>query len=157
MVNSFKRYRSFNIVNIGSVDERALKLPAFKVEGVKKKSAVQPRPHLNRSARIRVGPGSNHSQSLMAGNFAALWPTDPKFSALKDLNPFKTVSKVQEASSILRVVFALSKWPHLLRVYLVTVRFHLILAVLHKSEWKWYSGLIWTITISSLDKKDTNS
>ena len=67
----------------------------------------------------------------MAGNFAALWPTDPKFSALKDLNPFKTVSKVQEASSILRVVFALSKWPrpHLHRAYLVTVRFHLILAV----------------------------
>ena len=54
-------------------------------------------------------PGSNHSQSLMASNFAALSPTDPKFSALKDLNPFSTVSKVQEAGSILKVGFALSK------------------------------------------------
>ena len=65
----------------------------------------------------------------MAGNFAALWPTDSKFSALEDLNPFKTVSKVQEATSILRVVFALSKWPHLHRAYLVTVPEYLSLAV----------------------------
>ena len=38
---------------------------------------------------------------------------DPKskFSALKDLNHFEIVSKVQEAISILRVGFALSKWP----------------------------------------------
>ena len=55
----------------------------------------------------------------MAGNFAALWPTDPKFLALKDLNPFKTVSKVQEASSSLSENFALSKWPHLHRAYVV--------------------------------------
>ena len=85
------------------------KLPALKVGGLKKKSAKRPRPHSNRSARVREGPGSNHSQSLMASNFAALLPTDLKFSALKDLILFKTVSKVQEASSILRVGFTLSK------------------------------------------------
>ena len=51
----------------------------------------------------------------MAGNFAALQPTDFKFSANKDLNPFKIVSKVQETSSTLRVVFAISKSPHLHR------------------------------------------
>ena len=78
------------------------------------RSAFQPQPHSNRSARIREHPGSNHSQSLMAGNFVALWPTDPKFSALKDLNLFSTLPKVQEASRILRMCFALSKWPHLL-------------------------------------------
>ena len=44
----------------------------------------------------------------MACKFAALWLIDSKFTALKDLNPFKTVSKVQEASSILRVSFACS-------------------------------------------------
>ena len=55
----------------------------------------------------------------MASNFAALSPTDPKFSALKDLNPFSTVSKAQEAGSILKVVFALSKRPHLHRAYLL--------------------------------------
>ena len=59
--------------------------------------------------------------NLTASNFAALWPTDPKFSALKDLNPFKNESKAQEASSILKVGFALSKWPHFHRVYLVAV------------------------------------
>ena len=58
----------------------------------------------------------------MAGNFAALWPTDPKFSALKDLKPFKTVPRVQEAGCILRVGFTCSKWPHLHRAYVVTVR-----------------------------------
>ena len=48
----------------------------------------------------------------MAGKFAALWPTDPKFSALEDLNHFLTLSKVQEASSILRVGFVHSKYPY---------------------------------------------
>ena len=79
--------------------------------------------YLHHSAGVRFEPGQNHSQSLMAGNFAALWPTDPKFSAIKDLNPFQTVSKVQEASSILRVAFALSKWPHFNSIYLVRVPF----------------------------------
>ena len=31
------------------------------------------------------------------------------------------MSKVQEAGSILKVSFALSKWPHFHRAYLVTV------------------------------------
>ena len=43
-----------------------------KILGLKKKSAYLPWPHSNRSARIREQPGSNHSQSLMAGHFAAL-------------------------------------------------------------------------------------
>ena len=59
--------------------------------------------------------------TLTDSNFAALSPTDPKFSALKDLITFLTVSKVQEAGSILKVGFALSKGPHLHRAYLVTV------------------------------------
>ena len=69
----------------------ASKLLTVKVGGLKKKYAFQPWPHSNRSARVRDHTGSNHSQSLMAGKFAALWPTDPKFSAFKDLNLFKTV------------------------------------------------------------------
>ena len=79
--------------------------------------------------RIQEHPGLNHSQSLMAGNFAALWPTDSKFSALKDLNLFQTVSKVQEASSILRVGFALSKWPHFNSAYLLRVPYSSGIAV----------------------------
>ena len=57
----------------------------------------------------------------MASNFAALWPTDPKFSVFKDLIFFSTVSKIQEASSILKVSFALSKWPHFHMAYEATV------------------------------------
>ena len=33
----------------------------------------------------------NHSQSLMAGNFAVLWSKDPKSLALGGLSPFKIV------------------------------------------------------------------
>ena len=106
---------------MGSVGQRAAKLLAVNVGGLKKKSAIRPRPHLSQSARVRTQAKSNHSQNLIAGNFAALWPTDPKFSALKDLNFFKKCTNNQEASSILRVGFALSKWPHLYRVYLLGV------------------------------------
>ena len=55
-----------------SVGQRASKLLAVKVGGLKKKSAARPGPHSNQSAEIRDRPGSNHSQSLIAGNFAAL-------------------------------------------------------------------------------------
>ena len=48
---------------------------------------------------------------------------------MKDLNPFKIVLKVHGASSILRMGFALSKYPHFNGAYLVKVRFSLDLAV----------------------------
>ena len=80
-----KRFRSFNTVIIGSVDWTALKLPAVKVEGLKKKSAIWPWPLSNQSARVWLRPGSNLSQSLTDSNFAALWPKDPIFSVLDDL------------------------------------------------------------------------
>ena len=81
----------------------------------------QPKCVQARAAQVWVQPGSNHSQSLMAGNFVALWPTDLISIALKDLNPSQGVSKVQDTGSILRVGLALSKWPHFHRVYLVAV------------------------------------
>ena len=90
------------------------------------KKVCQPAPAPVDAVGLGSNPApSNHSQSLMAGNFAALWPTDSKFSALKDLILFSTVSKDQKASSILKVGFALSKWPHLHRAYVVSVWFFL--------------------------------
>ena len=59
--------------------------------------------------------------TLTASNFAALWPTDPKFLALKYLLFFSQCSEFQSAGSILKVGFALSKWPHFNRAYLVTM------------------------------------
>ena len=49
-----KRFRSFIAQNLGLVGQRAAKLPAVKVEGLKKKSASQPRPQPNQSASVRV-------------------------------------------------------------------------------------------------------
>ena len=65
----------------------------------------------------------------LLSNFAGFWPTESKFSALKDLKNFQTVSKVQEASSILRVCFALSKWPHFNSTCLLRVQFSSGIAV----------------------------
>ena len=59
--------------------------------------------------------------TLIARNIAALWPTDPKFLALKDLLFFLRFNEFQGADSILKVGFALSNWPHFHRVYLVTI------------------------------------
>ena len=50
----------------------ASKLPVVKVGGLTKKSAIQPQLHSNQLARVRGEPGSNHSQTLIAGKFAAL-------------------------------------------------------------------------------------
>ena len=59
-------FRSFNANNLESIDQRAAKLLAVNVGGLKIESAIRP-------------------------------------------NPFSTVFKVQEAGSILKVGFALSK------------------------------------------------
>ena len=112
LVCFLKKFRSFNAKNLGSVGQTTLKLQAVKVGGLKKKSAVRPRPHSNHSAQVRGGPGSNHSQNLIAGKFAALWPTDPKFSALKDLNFLKKCTKYQKAIIILTGGLACSKRPY---------------------------------------------
>ena len=108
----FEMFRSFFAENLESVGQRASKLLAVKVGGLKKKSALRPKCVQARLARPRLCLGSNHSQTLSNSNFAALCYTDPKFSALKDLNIFQIVWKFQEASNILRVAFGLSKQPH---------------------------------------------
>ena len=72
--------------------------------------------------------------NLTASNFAALWLTDLKFSASKDLSPFSKCVKFQEATSILRLGFALSKWSHFDSVYLPRGRFVLLSIVDSKFE-----------------------
>ena len=76
-------------------------------------------------------PGVKSSLNLMAGNFAALWSRDPKFSAFKHLNLLKKHTRNQETSSILRVGFALSKWPHLHTAYLLVPRLNWSALCLH--------------------------
>ena len=67
--------------------------------------------------------GKNHLNfffrppTLIVSNFEALKSTDSKFLAFKDLNLLKKHIKNQETSSILRVVFALSKSPHFHREF----------------------------------------
>ena len=61
--------------------------------------------------------------TLTTGNFEAIWPKDLKISAIKDLNRLKKCAKYQEASSILKVGFALSKYPYFNRAYVVSSGF----------------------------------
>ena len=60
---------------------------------------------------------------MKAGNFEALLCTDPIFTTLKVLNPFKKYNKNQEASYNFKLGFALSNRPHFNSVYLVRVPF----------------------------------
>ena len=50
--------------------------------------------------------------TLTAGNFEALYSTDPLLTVLKDLNPLKRYAKYQEASYNFRLGFVCSKDPH---------------------------------------------
>ena len=83
-------FRSFDSENLGSVGQRAAKLLAIKLwewfdPG---HSQIQ----ANGAFRIFGLKGKSvQVQSLMASNYAALWPTDLKFLAVKDLNPFLMV------------------------------------------------------------------
>ena len=61
--------------------------------------------------------------TLKAGNFEALLCTDPIFTTLKALNPFKKCNKNQEASYNFKLGFGLSNRPHFNSVYLVRMPF----------------------------------
>ena len=121
----------FHLINLGPLLVNS-KLLAVKLEFSSKSLPLRPFESdcvQAQLTRVLVCPGSNHSQILKAGDFAALWHTDPKILVLKDLNPICIVSKVKETSSVLRVSFALSNWPHFHRVYLLTVCNQKLIAV----------------------------
>ena len=118
LVCFFKRFRSFVAENLESVGQRAAKLPAIKLW-----EWFDPGWSWTRADRFECGRGWKadfffRPPTLIVSNFEALQSTDPKFLSFKDLNLLKKHIKNQEASSILRVVFALSKSPHLHRVLL---------------------------------------
>ena len=71
---------------MGSVGQRAWKLLAVKVGGLKKKSAIWPRPLLNQTAQAWLRPGSNLSQSLTDNNFAALWHAETNGTSTERCN-----------------------------------------------------------------------
>ena len=121
LVCFFKRFRSFIAENLESVGQRAAKLPAIKLwEWLNRDRGSNPS-RLADWGRGRLADFFLRPPTLTASNFAALWSTDPKFLALKDLLFFSQDIEFQVAGSILKVVFALSNWPHLHRAYLVTV------------------------------------
>ena len=70
--NKHTRFRSFNAKNLGSVGQRAAKLPAVKVGGLKKSLPAGPGTTRTSQPRFESWRRLNHSQSLMAGNFVAL-------------------------------------------------------------------------------------
>ena len=115
LVCFFKKFRCFNAKNLGSVGQWAAKLPAIKLSEWLDRDRESNPSRLADWGRGRPADFFLRPPTLTASNFAALWPTDPKFSAIKHLNLLKKHIKNQEASSILKVVFALSKWPHLHR------------------------------------------
>ena len=108
-----------------------------KVTGHQTLGMIQPRSTRPRAEWFEWGRGWTadfflRPPTLTADDFEALWPKDFKFLALKDLNLFKIVFKFQKTSIILRVGFALSKWPHLHRAYVVIVPF-----ILNSAVYKW--------------------
>ena len=106
-------FRSFYTFNTGSVGQRAAKLPVIKLWEWFNPGQIQIRAHC-----FRLGPGPSgklflRPPTLKASNFVDLWSTNPKFSALKNLNLLKKYIKNQEGSYNFRLGFALSNRLHL--------------------------------------------
>ena len=116
----FKRFRSFDSENLGSTGQRAAKLQAIKVW-----EWCDPGRSRMRADRFEWGQGRMadfflRPPTLTDSNFVALWPKDPIFTALKDLNLLKKSVNIEEAGSLLKI--CLLKWPHFHKAYLVTER-----------------------------------
>ena len=73
---------------------------------------IEPRPNGITHAVAGMAEAADfflRTPTLTASNFAALRPTDPKFSSLKDLFFFSKCIEFQAADSTLKVGFTLSK------------------------------------------------
>ena len=121
--------RSFNDRNMESAGETAAKLLAIKLWEWFDLGTTQIRADWFDQGQGRVADFFMRPPTLTASNFAAPWSTDLKFLAFKDLNPFSRCAKFQEATSILRLSFALSKWLHFDSVHLLGGPFVLLLIV----------------------------
>ena len=132
LVYLFKRFICFIPVNSGSLGQRAAKLLSVKLWEGFDPGRSRTRAEWFKWCRSRPADFLLRPPTLTASNFKALWPTDPIFTAFKDLNLSKKCTKNQEAGSILRVIFALSKWPHLHRVYLIRVQHSLGITVVNR-------------------------
>ena len=88
-----KEFRSFNAENLGSVGQRAAKWPAIKLWEWFDPGTTRIRADWFESGRGQMADFFVRPPTLTTGNFRAVWPKDFKFSALKDLNHFITVSK----------------------------------------------------------------
>ena len=115
----FERFRSFDPVNKRSVGQRAAKLQPIKHWERFDPGWSWMRADWLECGRDQVADFFLRYPTLTANNFKALWTTDSIFTAFKDLNLLKKYTRNQEACSISRVISALSKWPHLHRVYLI--------------------------------------
>ena len=118
-----KRFGTFNAENLGSVDQRAAKLPVIKLWEWLDRDRIRTRADWFKWGRGRTADFFLRPPTLKAGNFEALLCTDPIFTALKVLNPLKKYNKNQEASYNFKLGFALSNRPHFNSVYLVRVPF----------------------------------
>ena len=83
-----KGFRSSNAEYLGSVGQRAAKWPAIKLWEWFDPGTTRIRANWFERGRGRSADFFLWPPTLTAGNFEALWPTDLKFSVLKDLNPF---------------------------------------------------------------------
>ena len=129
LVCFFKRFRSFVAENLESVGQRAAKLPAIKLwEWLDRDRGSNPG-RLADWGRGRLADFFLRPPTLTASNFAALWPTDPKFLALKDLNLLKKDTRYQKTSDNFRLGFAMSKRTHFNSAYLLRVPFSSGIAV----------------------------
>ena len=80
--------RSFNAEDLGSVGQRAAKLPAIKLSEWFEGARVRTQDDWFEWGQGWPADFFLRPPTLTACNFKALWPTDLKFSALKDLNTF---------------------------------------------------------------------
>ena len=99
LVCFFKKFRCFNAENLGSVGQWAAKLPAIKLSEWLDRDRESNPSRLADWGRGRLADFFLRPPTLTASNFAALWPTDPKFSAFKHLNLFKSTPKIKSLAA----------------------------------------------------------
>ena len=88
-----KGFRSFNAKNLGSVGQRAAKWPTIKLWEWFDPGTTRIRADWFESGRGQMADFFLRPPYLTASNFDALWPTDPIFTLLKDLDSLKRYFK----------------------------------------------------------------
>ena len=148
-----KRFRSLNAENLKSAGQRAAKLLAVKIGGLKKKSAAQPRPHSNHPARFEFSRGWIILKFWCPVTLQPFDLQTPNFQHQKIYSRLKLCKNFKRLAAFIGWVLPCQSDLILHHksencLYWLSISVSITLQCLNCRKWKWCEFMMWYMKLS---------